>query len=202
MTSLTSVPSEFKIVMLGDTGVGKTSLVLCLCGTPFESNIQSTVGCAYVTKTIELQNKSVILNVWDTAGQERFTSLVPLYVRNSHGVVLVYDVRAEEPIANLDLIYQNTAEHIRPHMQFILCANKTDLLESDPDMSSVSVWAHSHGMDIVLVSARTGEGVHAMFVKLAEKITSQGLQILKMQSEGIVEDICQGKGKKKKVGCC
>ena len=84
---------EYKVVMVGDSGVGKTSLVEKFYSGGFNEAQHTTVGAAYVKCLVSLNDKtSVTLNLWDTAGQERFQSLIPLYLRNALGLIFVFDL--------------------------------------------------------------------------------------------------------------
>jgi small GTP-binding protein len=194
--------SEFKVVMLGEAGVGKTALVGSFCGSAFDPALQSTVGCAYATQILKLREQSIILNVWDTAGQERFNSLVPLYIRNAHGIAFVFDVTCKNPLPGLNQMYEMASDFIKPHMQLVLCANKIDLLDEDPDLRSMAVWAHAHGMEVLKVSAKTGQGVQSVFMWLAEKIASYGVRVRQLQSDALMEEICADGQGRARGSCC
>jgi small GTP-binding protein len=181
---------EFKVVMIGEAGVGKTSLTVSLCDGEFDPSSPSTVGCSYLTKTLHLRSQSVTLNVWDTAGQERFNCLLPLYIRNAHGVVFVCDVTAPNPIAGLDLCYEMAGKCLQPHMQLLLCANKVDLVGEDFDVAPLAIWAHARGMEVMKASARTGCGVEAAFTALAAQIAAHAAEIRAGQATDLVRVIC------------
>ena len=86
----------FKVVLIGGSSVGKSSIVSKFIFNEFNENQYSTIGAAFITKTIVIDNINVKLELWDTAGQEKFDSLVPMYYRNAHAVIVVYDVTDKE----------------------------------------------------------------------------------------------------------
>jgi len=93
----------FKIVLIGDPGVGKTCILGRFATNQFYNRMMCTIGCDFQTRTIEINNKKVKLVLWDTAGQERFTELSPIYFRGAHGIIMVYDITNRlsfEAIAN------------------------------------------------------------------------------------------------------
>jgi small GTP-binding protein len=159
-----------------------------------------TVGAAHVKTAIQIPGRTVTLNIWDTAGQEKFQSLMPLYIRNAHGLIFVFDVTCESPVERLATVYDSVDEQISSDMQLLLCANKVDLvLPSDLHLEVVEAWGQNHGMDMTQTSAFTGEGVLKMFAKIAEKIDAQG-ETRRIRGDDLVHDICNGEGKQTK--CC
>lgn len=175
--SITESPSqaEYKVVMLGDSGVGKTSLIDKFFLGVFENTVASTVGAAYIKKTIQLENQKVILSIWDTAGQERFQSLIPLYMRNARALVFVFDVTAQNSLQSLKLLYNSLNDQITPDMVGILCSNKIDLVdELHLDLTNFKEWANEHNMELVKTSAKTGQGVQELFKQVATLIIEKG----------------------------
>ena len=91
---------QFKLVLLGDSAVGKSSLVLRFVRGQFFEYQESTIGAAFLTQTVALNDTTVKFEIWDTAGQERFRSLIPSYIRDSSVAVVVYDVTNQTSFAN------------------------------------------------------------------------------------------------------
>lgn len=89
---------RYKVVFLGDSATGKTSIVTRFMYGTFESTFQSTIGIDFISKTMYLEEKTVKLQLWDTAGQERFRSLIPSYIRDSSVAVILYDVTSNTGI--------------------------------------------------------------------------------------------------------
>lgn len=96
-----SIDHRFKILLIGDSGVGKSSLLLRYCDNTFLENHASTIGVDFKVKNLEVGGKRVQLAIWDTAGQERFRTLTSAYYRGAHGVVLMYDATNRESFSNL-----------------------------------------------------------------------------------------------------
>lgn len=84
--------AKYKLVFLGDQGVGKTSIITRFMYDSFDKNYQATIGIDFLSKTMYLEDRTVRLQLWDTAGQERFRSLIPSYIRDSSVAVVVYDI--------------------------------------------------------------------------------------------------------------
>merc|ERR1719305_17379 len=120
----------FKLVLLGDAAVGKSSLLMRFLQNKFTDGIETTVGAAFSTKTIETRNRQVKFEIWDTAGQERFKSLAPMYYRGASSAMVVYDQtntgtfeRAQEWVRQV----QQTSTN--PNIVIALAANKADLID-------------------------------------------------------------------------
>ena len=86
------ISSKFKLVSLGESGVGKSSLVLQFVKGQFHEIPMPTIGAAFLTKTVCLEEETVTFEIWDTAGQERFNSILPMYYRGAHAAIVVYDI--------------------------------------------------------------------------------------------------------------
>ena len=91
----------FKLVIIGDSGVGKSSLLVRFADDTFSENCISTIGVDFKIKTIDINGERVKLQLWDTAGQERFRTITATYYRGTHGVIVVYDVTSGESFANV-----------------------------------------------------------------------------------------------------
>jgi small GTP-binding protein len=192
--------TDYKVVMLGESGTGKTSLLEKLISGIFSAIVSPTVGAAYVKTTIQMPGRSVTMNIWDTAGQEKFQSLIPLYIRNAHGLVFVFDVSSDPHLQGLATVYSCVDDQITADMQLVLCANKIDLVpQSDLHLEVAEAWGRNHGMEMVQTSAFTGYGVLEMFTKIAEKIAAQG-ETRRVRGDDLVNDICRGEVEQKK--CC
>ncbi len=116
----------FKILILGDSGVGKSTLLQQYIDECFEPNYISTVGVDYYCKTITVQDKRVKLALWDTAGQERFKAITQSYLRSTHGIILIYDITNAESYNHVKNWYALIPENTR----CFLIGNKSDLIMS------------------------------------------------------------------------
>lgn len=170
----------FKLLMIGDAAVGKSSLLIRFTDDAFDEHIQSTIGVDFKVKHLELNNKRIKLTVWDTAGQERFRTLTSSYYRGAQGVVMVYDVTRRDSFDNLDhwlkevkLYSPNNGEGVVK----LLVGNKIDLSEGSNgeynrqvDRHEAEEWARNQGMLFLEASAKTKTGVQESFMEVVNKI--------------------------------
>ncbi|KAJ3438516.1 ras-related protein rab-5c [Anaeramoeba flamelloides] len=163
-----NIPIPKKLVLLGESSVGKTSLVLRYVNHFFDSRTEPTIGATYLTKTIDFPKYSLRLQIWDTAGQERYHSLAPLYYRGAHGALVVYDVE------NLDS-WERAKEWVKelksngdPNILIDIIGNKTDLnIRVDP--VEVASYCEENGFGFTETSAKTDSNVDEAFSNLAKK---------------------------------
>jgi small GTP-binding protein len=191
---------EFKVVMVGAGGVGKTSLVNKLSTGGFSPQVSPTIGAAYIRHTIQLQARAVTLNIWDTAGQEKFHSLVPLYMRNAHGLVFVFDISSDGPLQELDAIYDAVREEMRADTRALLCANKFDLVPATLDLAQYKAWGARHGMALMQTSAMTGDGVLELFTQIADDIDRYCADSRQKAADNVLSDICEPD--RERDACC
>jgi len=118
---------NLKILIIGDSSTGKSSLLLRFVNDTFDPEISATIGVDFKVKTIVLDGKRVKLSIWDTAGQERFRTLTPSYYRGAQGVILVYDVSSKQSFEGLE-IWLNELDTYATKKDLIkmLVANKID----------------------------------------------------------------------------
>jgi len=119
----------FKILVIGDSSVGKSSLLLRFSDNTFSSNFLATIGVDFKLKAINVGDLSVKLQIWDTAGQERFRNITRSYYRGAHGIMLVYDVTNEQSFKNIEFWLKEVGKYASPNVYKILIANKCDLIE-------------------------------------------------------------------------
>jgi len=166
---------EKKIVILGHTGVGKTCLVNTYSRGYFTGNTTTTIGAAYIHKMIDVDaTHRMSLQIWDTAGQERFHSMLPMYYRNAHGAILVYDVTDPASMEKLSGWVAELHNKASPDFILSIAANKSDLVQ-DPSMACVPAeeaerFAATHNATLFQTSAKTGRGIEPLFTDLAQKL--------------------------------
>lgn len=163
----------FKILLLGDGGVGKTSLLRRYIDNTFEPDYKSTIGVQFMTKVVDTEDTTTKLVIWDVAGQSKFTSYRHLYYKDAEGIILIYDITRPKTFENLPIWIEDSLKHTAKDTKIALLGNKADLVDK-------RVVSREHGEkfsktnpNIVLfeeTSARTGENVNEAYMKLVKVI--------------------------------
>lgn len=172
---------QFKLVLLGDSSVGKSSIVHRFVKDSFDEFRESTIGAAFLSQTIKIEDKSsqnetvVKFEIWDTAGQERYKSLAPMYYRNANAALVVYDVTQQDSLAKAQgWVTELKTKVGEEDLVICLVGNKLDLCdETTPkavDCSQAQAYAEEQGLLFHEVSAKTGEGVKEVFQSIGEKL--------------------------------
>ncbi|RMF35264.1 MAG: GTP-binding protein [Chloroflexi bacterium] len=154
-----------KVVVAGDGGVGKTSLIRRYCTGKFQESRIMTIGVDFQIQVVDLGDRTVKLSIWDIAGQERFGSFRASFYRGARAVALVYDVTDPISLRNLPL-WQAEIAKVAPQARFVVVGNKIDLERKVP-REKVEAWVREIGLPYLETSALTGEGVQAFFTTLA-----------------------------------
>lgn len=154
-----------KVVVAGDGGAGKTSLVRRYCGGMFEESRVMTIGVDFQVKIVEVGGRSIKLSIWDIAGQERFGSFRDTFYRGAQAVALVYDVTDILSLKNLVNWHREIAK-VAPQAAFCVVGSKIDLHRVVPRVHAES-WATHLNFPYLETSAKTAEGVEEFFLTLA-----------------------------------
>eukprot|EP00727_Mastigamoeba_balamuthi_P011504 m51a1_g6977 putative rab family gtpase (202) ;mRNA; r:117856-118951 len=172
----------FKYIIIGDSGVGKSCLLLQFTEKKFHESHDVTIGVEFGVRRVEIGGHAVKLQIWDTAGQEAFRSISRTYYRGSAGALLVYDVTRRDTFNHLASWLEDLKDHGSTQLEVILIGNKADL----EDQRAVSVnegrqFAEQHGLLFLETSAKTAQNVEEAFVTSAkgihEKIVTGGIEI-------------------------
>ena len=163
--------AKYKLVFLGDQGVGKTSIITRFMYDSYDKNYQATIGIDFLSKTMYLEDRTVRLQLWDTAGQERFRSLIPSYIRDSSVAVIVYDITNRASFLNTSKWIEDVRNERGNDVIIVLVGNKTDL----PEKRQVSVEegedkSTKEGIMFIESSAKAGFNIKALFRKLANAL--------------------------------
>ncbi|KAK2706105.1 ras-related protein Rab-18-B-like [Artemia franciscana] len=163
--------TTLKILVIGDSFVGKSSLLLRFTDDIFDPEHSATIGFDYKSSEMLLNGELIRLALWDTAGQERFRTLTPGYYRNTHGAILVYDVTQRSTFDNLSnwLVELDTYSTF-PNTVKMLVGNKIDKDGRQVTREEGLKFARRHSMLFIEASAKTKDGVQLAFEELVEKI--------------------------------
>jgi len=161
----------FKLLLIGDSGVGKTCILFRFSEDAFNTTFISTIGIDFKIKTIELRGKKIKLQIWDTAGQERFHTITTSYYRGAMGIMLVYDITNAKSFDNIAKWLRNIDEHANEDVERMILGNKCDM----EDKRVVSKErgdgiAKEHNIKFLETSAKTNINIEPAFIQLAEAI--------------------------------
>jgi Ras-related protein Rab-1A len=164
----------FKVLMIGDSGVGKSCILLRFTEDTFSEHFISTIGVDFKIRTIEQDGKYIKLQIWDTAGQERFRTITSSYYRGAHGIMVVYDVTDTESFQNVQQWLKEIDRYGSPTATKLLIGNKTDQ-EHKRAISTQSgrEFAESLGIDFIETSAKNTDNIDQAFYKLSSSIKSR-----------------------------
>ena len=167
----------FKVLMIGDAGVGKSSILQQFTDGYFNDNLQSTIGVDFKVKVMTAlgpddKPKRVKVTIWDTAGQERFRTLTSSYYRGAQGIILVYDVARAESFESLNMWLQEVEQFSMGggrDVVKLLVGNKIDQ-KRVVSRDTAEEWARARGMLFLEASAKTKEGINQVFMEVVQKI--------------------------------
>lgn len=161
----------FKLLLIGDSGVGKSCLLLRFAEDAFTDSYLSTIGVDFKIRTIELEGKTVKLQIWDTAGQERFRTIAAAYYRGAHGIIVVYDVTDGESYANVKGWLTEIDRYASEGVHKLLLGNKADLTERRVvELDAAKEFAEELKIPLLETSAKTAAGVEEAFIAMAKQI--------------------------------
>nr|AAW31991.1 CG2885 [Drosophila melanogaster] len=161
----------FKVLVLGDSGVGKSCLLMRFSDDRFTEKYLRTMGIDVKARSVELVSRVMMLQVWDTSGDKRFNSLMPSNYRSAHGILLVYDITSSKSFQNIDGWMKEIRRMCPDKVTVLLVGNKSD----DPNHRQVSMeqgfnYAHCRALGFEEVSAKSGMNVYDIFSSLAMDI--------------------------------
>jgi len=161
----------FKYIVVGDSGVGKSNLLLQFTDKHFQPTHDVTIGVEFGTRSVEIEGQNIKLQIWDTAGQESFRSITRSYFRGAAGALLVYDISRRESFNHVSSWLNDTLEHSNPDITIILVGNKSDIADKrQVSTEEGQAYAAEHGLMFFETSARTGDNVEKAFTAVAEDI--------------------------------
>lgn len=193
----------FKLLIIGDSGVGKSSLLLRFADNTFSGSYITTIGVDFKIRTVDINGEKVKLQIWDTAGQERFRTITSTYYRNTHGVIVVYDVTNPESFVNVKRWLHEIGQNCDTVCK-ILVGNKND----DPARKQVETadarrFSEQMGIRLFETSAKENLNVEEMFSSITHMVLkAKKDNLARLQQQNEVVKINKPKSKKPGVKKC
>ena len=172
----------YKLLLIGESNVGKTSIILRYTENEFKTSGISTCGVDVKCKYVSLDKTKIRLDIWDTAGQERFRGLAKNYFRGGNGFILVYDITDKKSFDKLKGWMNDAKEKIVGDYKMIVVGNKKDCKnQRKVDFDILEEFGKKNNVKYMEVSAKTGEGIDKIFICLIE-------ELLKLKGVGLIKD--------------
>lgn len=189
--------------MIGDSGVGKSCILLRFSDDSFTTSFITTIGIDFKIKTMEIGGKKVKLQIWDTAGQERFRTITTAYYRGAMGILLVYDITEKQTFTNIRNWIGNIEQHAARNVSKILIGNKCDI-EKNRVVSTDEgkELAAEYGVEFFETSAKSDVNVSAAFHSIAKEITERLVDSNETVGHHTSGHIDPRKSKKNRQQCC
>jgi len=204
----------FKYIIIGDTGVGKSCLLLQFTDKRFRTDHDLTIGVEFGARLVTIDNKQIKLQIWDTAGQESFRSITRSYYRGAGGALLVYDISRRDTFSHLARWLEEARQNASSNMVIMLIGNKADLDRREVSYEEGANFARDNGLVFTETSAKTSQNVEEAFTNTARKIyenIQNNVYDLSSESSGIKVGMPQGGGgnfpnrpldQRAGAGCC
>jgi len=166
-----------KLLVIGDSGVGKSCLLLRFAEDSFTPNFITTIGIDFKIKTVEMEGKRIRLQIWDTAGQERFRTITTAYYKGAMGILLVYDVTDEQSFQHVGMWMKNIQTHAQENVKTILVGNKCDMTSDKVvETAQGTALAKEYGVKFFEASAKSNTNVTECFMALASEVMDRQLE--------------------------
>ena len=201
----------FKILILGDSFVGKTNMLKRFLHGEFDTNTKETVGVEFGSKNFTLgENESIVkAQIWDTAGQERYRSVTKAYYKGAKGALLVYDITRRNTFDNVDNWLIDLKTNGDKDILIILIGNKSDLVENrEVSVEDAKSKAEQYGIAFLETSAKSGDNINKAFNELIEQVYNANISMLQ-ENEEVEENnenginlVNKNEEENKKKGCC
>lgn len=204
----------FKVVLIGDSGVGKSNLLSRFTRNEFSLESKSTIGVEFATRSIQVDGKTIKAQIWDTAGQERYRAITSAYYRGAVGALLVYDITKSVTFENVERWLKELRDHADSNIVIMLVGNKSDLKHlRDVQTENAQSFCEREGLSFIETSALESTNVEKAFQQIlteiyhivSKKVLDSEDNNRPKLGEGrdvIVIDSQQEDKSKAKTGCC
>ncbi len=193
---------DFVLVMIGDAGVGKTSILLRFAEEQFMDSYVSTVGVDFRYRKFTVGDKQVKLQIWDTAGQERFRTMTASYYRNADGVILVYDITSQRSFEHAGDWLRSVDQHAPEGVVRLMVGNKCDLEDDrEVDGADAKQYAKEAGMLFTEASAKSAKNVDKAYEAIALELMKKAKKKKRVAGDSKTSKVVLSAGKKRGK-CC
>jgi len=193
----------YKLLLIGDSGVGKSCILVRFVDDEFVEDNQCTIGVDFKIKMMDFNSKRINLTIWDTAGQEKFRSLTSSYYRGTNGIILVYDVTRRISFKNLDMwlseieMYTNYSNPVK-----LLVGNKIDKSgDREVPREEAAEFARNKGMVFIETSAKTKAGIQQAFEEIVQKIMDRQEANIEQRQDTVSVNSNAGSDSTPQEGC-
>ncbi|CAF0826047.1 unnamed protein product [Brachionus calyciflorus] len=189
---------QFKVVLLGESAVGKSSLVLRFVKREFHEFQESTIGAAFLTQSMQIEDTTVKFEIWDTAGQERYHSLAPMYYRGAQAALIVFDITSKDSFLKAQNWVRELQRQANTNIVIALVGNKVDLANKRAvEYNEAKSYAEQNNLIFMETSAKTAVNVVEVFTALATRLPRNDRP--SVDKDTIRPD---SENQNKKSGCC
>jgi len=193
----------FKYLVIGNSGIGKSCLLIRFTDDTFSDSYVTTIGVDFKIKTLDIDGKSCKLQIWDTAGQERFRNIISSYYRGAQGIMLVYDITDLESFQNLNSWLIEIEKNAAKNVYKILIGNKCDMEnERKVTYEQGKDFAEQYGMKFFETSAKNSTNVNEAFITMTKEVMKNSSKKAETKKNNVVVTAPSGKEISGSKGCC
>ena len=198
-----SIDPEIKVILVGETGTGKTSLINVAMGLKFTEGVEaSTSAASFVTKKIKIGDKEYILNLWDTIGQEKFRSLTKIFIKDSKIVIFVYDITRLQTFKELDFWFKTIHDVLGDEPILGIAGNKKDLIMKEQvNEEKAQKYAEDKNVPLKLTTAKNPVGFNTFLEDLLKKYIEKKGGIIESSDGKKLENKTDNNNKKERKWC-
>ena len=196
--------NEIKVILVGESGTGKTSLINATMGLKFQEHLETTASNNFSSKKIAINNKEYVLNLWDTIGQEKFRSLTKIFIKDSKIVLLVYDITVLKTFKELDYWYKIIHDILGDEPVLGICGNKQDLISQEQvKEEDAKKYAEEKNLPFKLTSAKNPFSFNKFLEEMVKKyVEKSGGKVGNDSKQGGGKININDKNQKEKKKCC